>query len=264
MITEKLDQLENTAIDLVAKIAPWAAPLPTAYLVGAATIRHLHWPAIVGVVAAVIIESLGLATTSTALTLRDYNASKRKSDPQAPFTLAVALVAVYFVTAVGLTVALDILPGLAVYSPGVFPFLSLAGVTVLALRSDHRRRVEEIEADKEKRSRQRSQRRSSKRSKSVQVHGQTVGQSNGKVNASEQAETVNLDNLNKANQARRLNREQALNALVEFFERRPDGSYSQAGRSVGRSKSWVSGAVSDLEDEGQLRRNGNGIEILEG
>ena len=53
--------------------------------------------------------------------------------------------AVDFVTAVGLTVALDIAPGLAVDSPEVFPYLSLTRVTVLALRSDHRRRLATIQ-----------------------------------------------------------------------------------------------------------------------
>ena len=84
--------LESRLVDLVAQIAPWAAPIPTAYLVGRATVLHLAWPVEVGIVAAVIIESLGLATTSTALALREYNASKRQADPAAPFPLAAGLV----------------------------------------------------------------------------------------------------------------------------------------------------------------------------
>ena len=104
-----------------------------------------------GIVAAIIVESLGLATTTTALELREYNAGKRKSDPRAPFALAAVLVGVYLVVAVGLTVALDIVPTLAVYSPAIFPALSLCGVTTLAIRGDHKRRVESIRADKARR-----------------------------------------------------------------------------------------------------------------
>lgn len=260
MYPEKLDQLENTAVDIVAKIAPWAAPLPTAYLVGRATVDHLAWPIVIGVAAAVVIECLGLATTATTLTLWDYNANKRrKSDPSAPFALALALVGVYFVTAVGLTVALDISPDLAVYSPGVFPFLSLTGVTVLALRADHRRRLDAIEADKRERSERRSRKRSERRSVTVQVDGR----SNEKVNTAEQGQALNLDNLAVANQARRTSRERALNALVDFFERNPNSSYSEAGRSVGRSKSWVSSAVKELQSAGRIRRNGSRVvEVL--
>ena len=117
---------------------------------------------VVGIVAAVIVESLGLATTATALELRDYNAGKRKTDPAAPFTLAAVLVGIYLVVAVGLTVALDILPEVAVYSPAIFPLLSLCGVTVLALRGDHRRRIEAIVQDK-------ARRRASRKAKSAET-----------------------------------------------------------------------------------------------
>jgi hypothetical protein len=59
-------QIESVLTNAVAKTAPWAVPIPTAYLVGRATVDHLHWPVWVGVVAAVVVESLGLATTATA------------------------------------------------------------------------------------------------------------------------------------------------------------------------------------------------------
>lgn len=155
-------QLETLATDAVAKIAPWAAPVPTAYLVGRATVQHLHWPVWVGFVAACIVESLGLATTATALTLREYNLDKRKSDPGAPFTLAAVLVGVYLLTAVGLTVALDTFPVLAVYSPAVFPLLSLCGMTVLALRADHKRRVQAVADDRCERAAQRKEQRAAR------------------------------------------------------------------------------------------------------
>jgi hypothetical protein len=147
-VRDTVGQIEVVLTDAVAKIAPWTAPIPTAYLVGRATVEHLGWPVAVGIVVAIIVESLGLATSATALELREYNASKRKSDPRAPFALATVLVAVYLAVAVGLTVALDIAPVLGIYSPAIFPFLSLTGVTVLAIRGDHRRRVEGIEMER--------------------------------------------------------------------------------------------------------------------
>ena len=155
--------IESRLVDLVAQIAPWAAPIPTAYLVGRATVLHLAWPVEVGIVAAVIIESLGLATTSTALALREYNASKRQSDPAAPFPLAAGLVGAYLVVAVLLTVALDTVPVLAVYAPAIFPFLSLAGMTVLALRHDQARRVAAIADSRAAAAEERRQARESKR-----------------------------------------------------------------------------------------------------
>ena len=89
MDLRNIDSFENGAIDLVAKIAPWCAPVPTAYLVGRATVTHLEWPVPIGVLAAAVIESLGLVTCATALDLYQFNQNRRKNDPPAPFLLAV-------------------------------------------------------------------------------------------------------------------------------------------------------------------------------
>lgn len=137
--------------DIIAGAAPWLAPIPTAWLVCAQTIKHLAWPVPVAICAALIVESLGLAATNTALELRDYNASKRKTDPRAPAWLAGLLVAGYILIAVVLTVALDVLPGLARWAPAIFPALSLTGAVILALRADHRRRLAAIRAEKAER-----------------------------------------------------------------------------------------------------------------
>ena len=159
-----VDDVEGTAVDLVARLSPWLAPLPTAYLTATATVKHLGWPTAIGVIAGVIIESLGLASVTTALMLREYNATRRKIpddwepvdskggrrpyrgkvDPPAPFALTVALAAMYFGAVTALTVALDTMPSLATYAPLVFPLMSLAGVTVLAIRADHRHRLAQI------------------------------------------------------------------------------------------------------------------------
>ena len=69
--------LEGVAVDLVARAGPWLSPLPTAYLTARATLVHLEWPLAVAVAAGMVIEFLGLAATSTALTLRAYNGTKR-------------------------------------------------------------------------------------------------------------------------------------------------------------------------------------------
>ena len=162
------DVAEVTIVDLVAKLAPWAAPLPTAYLVYSRSLTHLHWPPWVALTAAIVIESLGLSTTATALRLYNYNATRKqypphytaadikksrmKVDPKAPMALPLLLVGTYVVTAELLTVILDIAskPSLALvdYAPAVFPLLSLTGVTILATRAAHTQRLALIEEAK--------------------------------------------------------------------------------------------------------------------
>lgn len=143
-----LDRIEGGLVEVASKVGPILAPVPTAYLVGASSVRHLDWPWPIGVIAAVVIECLGVASTGLALTLWDYQKSKRKSDPSSPFWLSLVIVAAYFIVAVVLTVVLDIVPSLAVYAPALFPALSLAGVTILAIRIDHRERLAAIEQDR--------------------------------------------------------------------------------------------------------------------
>jgi len=241
---EMAGRVEAAATDVVARVAPWASPLPTAYLTARATMEHLGWNDALGLVAGLIIESLGLAATATALMLWEYNRGKRKSDPVAPFALAGVLVGVYFASVLALTVVLDTAPVLAMYAPLIFPVLSLAGVTVLALRADHRRRLEMIEAG-------RSRRRSGGRSGNGQVAGQ-----GGAVDRSV------AGSLERANRQRRLNREEALDGLVAFFAENPTASHRVAGIAIGRSKSWVTGAIGDLEKAGRVERNGDGVEVV--
>ena len=247
-IRKFFSEIEALITDAVAKIAPWAAPIPTAYLVGRATVEHLRWPPAVGVVAAVIVESLGLATTATALELREYNATRRKSDPIAPFALAAALVGIYFTVAVGLTVALDIAPALAIYAPAIFPSLSLVGMTVLALRADHRRRLALIEAVKLERKARRQMRRQARR----QAAGVQVSKNSSNVASSNEF-------LNAARQAKR---EARLDALVEFYRTNPTAGPTEAGRAIGVSRQTIYVYNAELERLGRIRRNGNGWEVL--
>jgi len=116
-------------------------------------------------------------------------------------------------------------------------------VIALNERVTHYRRVAEADADRRK--------RSGKRAEVVQSNEQN-----------ERGKTVSLDNLNRANAVRKVNREQALNGLIEHFERNPNASYSEVGQSVGRSKSWVAGAVADLEDAGRILRDNGKVKVL--
>ena len=211
------EKLEHTITDLAARLGPLLGPAPTAWLVGRATSTHLGWPWPVAVVAALVIECLGLAATATALTLWNYNKDKRKSDPSAPVGLALALVGVYFVTATGLTVALDIAPALATYAPAIFPALSLTATGLLALRADHRRRLAAIEADKAER---RAARQKRKRTGTKAARGPARRAARGPETAPAYAATSDDTKARAA----------------AILAERPDVSGSELGRLLGRSE----------------------------
>jgi hypothetical protein len=155
-LTEVLNKIESGVTDIAAKAGPLLAPIPAAYAVANATRVTLGWPVIVAVAAGAAIECLGIASLNTALMLRSYNREKRRSDPAAPFGLATGAAGFYVAVAVALTATVE--PASA-----LFPFLSLAGAMILALRADHRRRVSGIAEAKAEASRKRAERRNRKR-----------------------------------------------------------------------------------------------------
>ena len=57
-------------------------------------------------------------------------------------------------------------------------------------------------------------------------------------------------------------RAEAMQMLLTFVAEHPDASLSRIGRHIDRSKTTVSNYVRELEEAGQLRRNGEGWELL--
>ena len=149
--------LERRAVDLVASLSPWLAPLPTAWLVYDRTMQHLGWPQAVAGIAGIVVELLGIAIFATALMLYDYNGAKRKTDPTAPTWMALVLGVLYLLATLILVVVLDVWPWLATYAPAMFPLLSVAAFALLALRANHRRRLDAITMQKLERKAQRDE-----------------------------------------------------------------------------------------------------------
>ncbi len=137
---------EKDAISFVSKIAPWLTTIPQSFSIGHAVYFVIGWPAIVAIITALAIETMGIGVTNTALELYGYNRSKRKSDPTAPLWLGVALVVVYYGATIILTAVLE---GNAVLA--LFPALSAVAAGTLALRADQAARVEGIKAEKAER-----------------------------------------------------------------------------------------------------------------
>lgn len=216
--------LEYKTTDLIAGLLPWVTPAPTAYIIGRASMQHLGFPLIVALAAALAIEGMGFVTANTALTLRQYNQAKRKSDPAAPFWLAAVLVLGYVIVAIILTVALDVSAALQAYAGAIFPLLSLTAMLSAALRHDHKRRLIAIATDKAERSAARKAAR--KERKPAQLRPQ-----------SEQ-----LDG----------NRAQ----VYELAKGNPDATHEAIGQEVGISRQAVGNHLRILREQGYLNHNG--------
>ena len=252
-IREVFSEVESNLTDGIAAFGPWITPIPSAALVANATVQHLHWSNELGWVTAGIIESLGLTTVSTALTLWEYNADRRKTDPTAPFPLAASLVGIYLVSTIGLTVLLDILPDLSRYAPALFPLLALVGAVNLALRAGHRRCLDAINQE-------RAEKRAERQATRVKPESLT-----GNPAANTPSSSVKPDSsLVKARQARMSIQSNRMDKLLTLYLDNPNAGVTDAARSLNMSRQTIYSYLDQLERDGRIRRNGHGIEVIGG
>lgn len=174
---------EEGIIDFVSKLSPWIAPLPSAWFVHDATVRHLAAGSALAWIIAVVIETLGLTTTHTALGMHAWNkAHASQPEKQAPFGLSVILAVVYVVATLMLITVLEVAPNLQHYAPAMFPILAVVGAVNLALRSHHNNRIRDEKSavdDDKQRQRQiededRAQKLEEKRLRALAKYGLTV------------------------------------------------------------------------------------------
>jgi len=65
-----------------------------------------------------------------------------------------------------------------------------------------------------------------------------------------------------AREQRTLGKEAAVNLMLNFFQSHPNASHSEAAEACNRSRSWVTNTLGDLEQEGLVKRDGSGVEVL--
>ncbi len=153
---------ERVVIDNVSAFTPWLAPLIPASMAYHNMIARLDFSPVISLFGAVAVEFLGLSAVSTALEFWKYNEDKRKSDNAAPFI--VALLTGVFYVAIILTVnaMLELNQSLEikVAAKAMLSLLSVVAAVIIALRSQHRRRLKEIADEKTQRRTERQQSRS--------------------------------------------------------------------------------------------------------
>ena len=249
-VYKRISQIETVLTDGIAAIGPWLTPIPSAALVARATVTHLGWSQALGWISAAIIESLGLTTVATALALRNYNANRRKSDEPAPFALAALLAGVYLFSTIGLTVVLDIIPELSRFAPAIFPLLALVGAVNLAIRADHKRRLQAIAEEKAERRQERQL--------SVKVSAQAKQPNPTQPDAQNTAQVGVLDAINRTRQA---HKDQLLSSLLDAYRTNPELGATEASRLLGVHRNTIYNYTDELVNDGKLSRNGNGWEV---
>jgi hypothetical protein len=150
--------VEGLLIDNIAATAPWLAPLIPASMVYQAMINVLHFDNWIAWTSAVVIETLGLSAITTTFQFWDWNDIKKKREQRAPVLVA-GLTALFYLTVVLIVnVLLDkTSPAEQKWAKGLLSSLSICAGVILALRSQHSRRLEESLDAKEGRTMKRTE-----------------------------------------------------------------------------------------------------------
>ena len=242
-----VDSFDQSFLGVVTHLAPVLAPIPAAYSIYRAMVT-VGAPDRIALVTATAVELIGMFQSKTALRARNWNLIKLKSEPAAPFGLALTMAAVYFLTAFGLTLAIEFLPDKAHL---VFPAFVVFAASVYvsnALASDLTR----WEADRDDRLRGQQERsgltyevkKLTAQAAALQVGSATLAELKAELVAEQGALKAELDTPQTAEIARNVplsvddeTKNQAhqflLNAHHEGYE--PTGA--ELGRFLGRSDS---------------------------
>ncbi|MCP4540115.1 MAG: hypothetical protein GY832_23505 [Chloroflexi bacterium] len=266
------DHIENAVIGLVGRAGPWAATLPTAYTVFAQAQTHLEMPGWVAAGAGIAIEVLGLSVVNQALRLREYNATKRKSDPQASTFVANGLVVVYFLAAELLVIGLDIGPkllagqeiGLTGIAPAVFPLLSLTAAITLALRSTHRVRLNKIAEGKAKTQEKKVSRKLEEAGQTIDILRQDLAQALARADKTDARLAQALAEVERIGESvpQALTTEARRAQLLDIWSQGHSDNFTDLAPTFGVSRQTISNDFAALRKNGKVKKNGEGIEVL--
>ena len=149
---ERMELGRDGLIDVVSAYVPLAAPLVPAALTWAAIVQHypdlLHihsWAAVlIGLVAALAVESLGVLSVETALSMWQWN-KEHAATERAPLPLAVGAAVVYLVTVILLVVMLKVVPQWAIGSLLPLSTLGVIASVIAVSRKQHSERIFQAE-----------------------------------------------------------------------------------------------------------------------
>lgn len=106
-INEWIRGTEGSFVNLISAIAPWGAPAPVAYMTYEHCVNALHFPVLIAIITALVVEALGISSISTALSFWAHNKKFTDSKNQSPLWLAIGTFAFYIVLVLSLNVVLD-------------------------------------------------------------------------------------------------------------------------------------------------------------
>ena len=147
---ETIRDAESSVLNFLSAIAPWGAPIIPASMAYGGMTNRLNFYPVIALIGAIVIEILGLATVSTAVTFWQHNRRQKADYKRMPVIVPAGMYLCYLVIVITTNVLLELPTDnyIPLIARALLTLLSIpAGVTV-AIRTQHTELLKEIASGK--------------------------------------------------------------------------------------------------------------------
>jgi len=249
-VEEMMSPIERKIVNIILRVGPWLTPVPTAYIVGRATMHAFELPLLVAIIAGIAVEVLGLAAVHTAMLVHDW-ADQIDGDPsRPPKRLANLVVLGYVVIVLLLTTVLEVRPELRPYGTLILPLMSFLAGTNIALANRYDRAARTAQQEHQKGD-------TDKAHVPIENVLPVVVPTNGAGTNGRNGHKVN--GTNGGNGKGRTNGVLAVReGIVSYLSTHPGASVREVADAIGRSRSVTHKHMRALVETGILYQDGNG------
>jgi len=248
---------EAFGLAILCRAASWIATIPTIILTSRSVEVIFDLTPTAALASCIALEVVGQAVVNTWMKAKDWNASRRASDPPANEALGLAMSIVYFAAdfiLIGILQVPKALVNPVHWAALLFPLAQVVSTVMTAERAAQFRREATGEIARAERQAKRQATRKAKRQ--VVIAATSSQMSNRASNAEKLTDSLAL-----ARRSRQAKRGARLDTLLTYYLDNPDAGPTEAANAVGVSRQTIYTYQAELEETGRLHKNGSGWEV---
>jgi len=248
---------EAFGLAILCRAASWIATIPTVALTSRSVEAIFDLTPTAALLSCIALEVVGQAVVNTWMKAKDWNASRRASDPPANEALGLAMSIIYFASDFILIGILEIPRALVDpihYAALLFPLAQVVSTVMTAERAAQFRRETTSEIASAERKEKRQAARKEKRQATFAL---TSGEMSNRASNTEKL----TDSLTLARRSRKAKRDARVDTLLTYYLDNPDAGPTEAADAVGVSRQTIYTYQAELEAAGRLHKNGSGWEV---
>jgi len=248
---------EAFGLAILCRAASWIATIPTIILTSRSCEIIFDLETSTALLSCIALEVVGQAVVNTWMKARDWNASRRASDPPANEALGLAMSIVYFAAdfiLIGILQVPKALLNPVHWAALLFPLAQVVSTVMTAERAAQFRREATGEIARAERKATRQATRQAKRQAAIAATSSQM--SNRASNAGNLTDSLAL-----ARQSRKVKHNTRLDTLLTYYLDNPDAGPTEAAGVLNVSRQTIYTYQAELEEAGRLHKNGSGWEV---